>query len=290
MPLNPVHSIGTPNAIFKRYNSKKISLFSRLVRASSKVEIDPDAAENLMICMADFRYALENDVKPAFGASQEILESYLSKGITIWGQPVEDVIEDGQLLIRTASRSAGTHLVSMLLEGAPNAGKTALAAHLAMNSGFPFVKICSPDAMAGYTESAKCMQIRKIFDDAYRSDMSCVVVDNLESLIDYGPIGPRYSNLTLQTLLVLLKKQPPKGKRLLIICTTSRKDVLQQMEMLSAFTDVLHVSNLGKAEHIERVIETDSGFTPQERKTIRGKKFEKTKIRQIMSNLVCLSL
>merc|ERR1712029_416161 len=88
---------------------------NRLVRASSKVEIDPDAAENLMINMADFRYALDNDVKPAFGASQEILESYLSKGITVWGQPVKDVIEDGELLIRTAKRSAGTHLVSMLL-------------------------------------------------------------------------------------------------------------------------------------------------------------------------------
>ena len=100
--------------------------------------------------------------------------------------------------------------------------------------------------------------------------MSCVVVDNLESLIDYGPIGPRYSNLTLQTLLVLLKKQPPKGKRLLIICTTSRKEVLQQMEMLSAFTDVLHVSNLGKAEHIERVVATDPGFSDKERQAIRG--------------------
>merc|ERR1712045_519652 len=137
----------------------------------------------------------------------------------------------------------GTHLVSMLLEGAPNAGKTALAAHLAMNSGFPFVKICSPDAMAGFTESAKCMQIRKIFDDAYRSQMSCILVDNVERLLDYGPIGPRYSNLTLQSILVLLKKNPPKGKRLLVICTTSRREVLQQMEMLSAFTAVLHVSN-----------------------------------------------
>ena len=101
--------------------------------------------------------------------------------------------------------------------------------------------------------------------------MSCVVVDNLESLIDYGPIGPRYSNLTLQTLLVLLKKSPPKGKRLLIICTSSKKEVLQQMEMLESFTDVLHVSNLSKAEHVERVIETDSAFSPQERKSIRSK-------------------
>ncbi len=32
----------------------------------------------------------------------------------------------------------------------------------------------------------------------FRSMMSCVVVDNIERLLDYGPIGPRYSNLTLQ--------------------------------------------------------------------------------------------
>ena len=59
-------------------------------------------------------------------------------------------------------------LVSILLEGAPNAGKTALAAQLARASNFPFVKICSPDDMVGFTEAAKCLQIKKIFDDAYR--------------------------------------------------------------------------------------------------------------------------
>ena len=34
-----------------------------------------------------------------------------------------------------------------------------------------------------------------------RSNQSCVVVDNIERLLDYGPIGPRYSNLTLQVRL-----------------------------------------------------------------------------------------
>merc|ERR1711997_340413 len=153
---------------------------------------------------------------------------------------------------------------SIMLEGAPNAGKTALAAQLALNSGFPFVKICTPDDMVGFTESAKCMMIRKIFDDAYRSSMSCIVVDNIERLIDYGPIGPRYSNLTLQALLVLLKKPPPRGKRLLVICTTSRKDVLEQMEMLTTFTDVLHVSNLNRPEHFHRILSDNDAFNPQE--------------------------
>jgi len=63
----------------------------------------------------------------------------------------------------------------------------------------------------------------QVFDDAYKSSLSCILVDNIERLLDYGPIGPRYSNLTLQALLVLLKKQPPKGRKLLVICTSSRK-------------------------------------------------------------------
>lgn len=49
-----------------------------------------------------------------------------------------------------------------------------------------------------------------MFDDAYKSQLSCVVVDDIERLLDYVPIGPRFSNLVLQALLVLLKKAPPK--------------------------------------------------------------------------------
>merc|ERR1712223_886139 len=66
---------------------------NRLVRASSKVDIDPEAAEKLMISRADFLHALEHDVKPAFGASDEVLQSYLTRGINIWGEPVQDILD-----------------------------------------------------------------------------------------------------------------------------------------------------------------------------------------------------
>jgi vesicle-fusing ATPase len=39
----------------------------------------------------------------------------------------------------------------------------------------------------------------------FRSMMSCVVVDNIERLLDYGPIGPRYSNLTLQVTKTMVQ-------------------------------------------------------------------------------------
>jgi len=227
---------------------------NRLVKADSKVAVDIDAAEKLLVSRADFMHALEHDVKPALGAAHELLDGLFNRGIINWSDSIGSVLADGRLLVQQVASQSGPGLVSILIEGAPNAGKSALAAKLAKDAGFPFLKICSPEDMVGYTESAKCTMIRKIFDDAYRSQKSCVLVDNIERLLDYGPIGPRYSNLTLQALLVLLKKLPPKGRRLLIIATTSRREVLDQMEMIPAFTDVLHVPNLSTADHLMHVI------------------------------------
>lgn len=55
----------------------------------------------------------------------------------------------------------------MYYTGPPNSGKTALAAQLAMSSDFPFVKVCSPEEMVGFTESAKCLHIRKVSNSSF---------------------------------------------------------------------------------------------------------------------------
>ncbi|KAK9679734.1 ATPase family associated with various cellular activities (AAA) [Popillia japonica] len=241
---------------------------NRLIKASSKVEVDPEALEKLLVTRADFLHALENDIKPAFGTSQEILSRFLARGIINWGNPVKNILEDGMLYIQQAKAEDTAGIVSVLLEGPPNSGKTALAAQLAKNSDFPFIKACTPEEMVGFTETAKCLHIRKIFDDAYRSTLSCIVVDNIERLLDYGPIGPRYSNLTLQALLVLLKKEPPAGKKLLVLCTSSRRQVLEDMEMLSAFTGILHVPNISNAEFLLAILDYLEIFTGDELKHI----------------------
>ena len=48
----------------------------------------------------------------------------------------------------------------------------------------------------------------QVFEDAYKSPQSVIVVDDIERLLDYVPIGPRFSNTVLQCLLVLFKKAP----------------------------------------------------------------------------------
>lgn len=68
-----------------------------------------------------------------------------------------------------------------------------------------------------HTPQAKASQITKVFEDAYKSPMSVVILDDIERLLEYVAIGPRFSNTILQALLVLIKRQPPPGRKLLII-------------------------------------------------------------------------
>uniref|UniRef100_A0A8C7DW54 Vesicle-fusing ATPase n=1 Tax=Oncorhynchus kisutch TaxID=8019 RepID=A0A8C7DW54_ONCKI len=231
---------------------------NRHIKASATVEVDLEKAVNLQVHRDDFLASLDNDIKPAFGTNSEDYASYIMNGIIKWGDPVTAVLDDGELLVQQTKNSDRTPLVSVLLEGPPNSGKTALAAKIAEESQFPFIKICSPDKMIGHSEIAKCQAIKKIFEDAYKSQLSCVVVDDIERLLDYVPIGPRFSNLVLQALLVLLKKPPPKGRKLLIIGTTSRKDVLQEMEMLDAFSTTIHIPNISRGEQLVEALERDT--------------------------------
>uniref|UniRef100_A0A4W5PKW8 Vesicle-fusing ATPase n=2 Tax=Hucho hucho TaxID=62062 RepID=A0A4W5PKW8_9TELE len=156
---------------------------NRHIKASATVEVDLEKAVNLQVHRDDFLASLDNDIKPAFGTNSEDYASYIMNGIIKWGDPVTAVLDDGELLVQQTKNSDRTPLVSVLLEGPPNSGKTALAAKIAEESQFPFIKICSPDKMIGHSEIAKCQAIKKIFEDAYKSQLSCVVVDDIERLL-----------------------------------------------------------------------------------------------------------
>lgn len=73
-----------------------------------------------------------------------------------------EILADGGLSTQQARATEGSGLVSVLLEGPPNSGKTALAAQIAKDSDFPFIKVCTPEDMVGFVESAKCHSIRKV--------------------------------------------------------------------------------------------------------------------------------
>ena len=52
----------------------------QLLQAKDKVAVGRAEAEKLMVTMADFEHALQYDLKPAFGISDEQLDRYVFNG------------------------------------------------------------------------------------------------------------------------------------------------------------------------------------------------------------------
>ncbi|KAL7752784.1 transport between ER and Golgi ATPase protein [Sorochytrium milnesiophthora] len=224
--------------------------FNRHVKVGDVGGVQTDPGE-VQVTREDFLHALD-EVQAAFGASESELQQCVQNGI-ISLPTTKTILDKGALFIKQVKESTRTPSISVLLYGPPGSGKTALAATMAMSSDFPFIKLISPESMVGFNEVAKANQITKIFTDSYKSPLSVIVVDNLERLLNWVPIGPVFSNIVLQTLLVLLKKPPPQGKKLLVLCTTSQRSILDRMDMTEAFDSEIHVSSIQDLQSVATV-------------------------------------
>eukprot|EP00908_Phaeocystis_cordata_P013635 Transcript_2470.p1 GENE.Transcript_2470~~Transcript_2470.p1 ORF type:complete len:763 (-),score=372.96 Transcript_2470:127-2292(-) len=201
----------------------------------------------LKVMREDFLRGL-TEVLPAFGVSSEDLQACVRGGILEAGEACSRLKATATNLISQLHSSKTTSLLSVLLEGPPGTGKTALAAQLALDSRCAFCKLVSPNTMIGMNETSKAQLIAKTFDDAHKSPMSLVVLDDIERLLEYVRIGPRFSNIVLQTLLVCVKKQPRAGHKLVVLGTSSSAAVLEQLELLDVFNVALHVPPLTPVE------------------------------------------
>ncbi|KAI9043708.1 AAA family ATPase SEC18 [Aspergillus affinis] len=234
--------------------------FTRHVKVGTMAGISDDVV-NMKVNRADFHHAL-SEVQPAFGVSEEELSSRIQYGIIHYSLAINEILKEGELFVKQVGES--TPLFSVLLHGPTASGKTALAARIAIDSGFPFIKLISPEDMVGYSEMAKVQHISKVFDDAYKSRTSVVVVDNIERIIDWVPIGPRFSNTVLQTLMVFLRKQPSKERRLLILATSTERAVLKQLDVYNSFNSDIMVPNVMSYQELEHIMQNSGAFEPEE--------------------------
>jgi vesicle-fusing ATPase len=104
--------------------------------------------------MNDFIQALD-EVKPAFGMDNKSLENSIRGGFYVYGQQMTDVYSQCQEFIKSVKNSEKTTLLTVLLDGANGSGKTALAAKLAIESNFLYVKMISPEMFVGRPDFAK---------------------------------------------------------------------------------------------------------------------------------------
>ena len=189
------------------------------------------------------------EIQPMFGLKTTDLENSIQFGMINYGENYEILSSKISSLFEQIKNSQSISLLSVLLEGEPGCGKTALASYLALHSGFPFIRIISPESLVKFMESGKYTSIYNTFEDGYKSPYSIIILDNIEKLIEYIRVGPRFSNLLLQTLRVFIKKLPPKkGKKMLIIGTTSCASQLEDLDIVQDFDRRIKIPNLTKKE------------------------------------------
>mmetsp|Transcript_52434 Transcript_52434/g.102613 ORF Transcript_52434/g.102613 Transcript_52434/m.102613 type:complete len:564 (-) Transcript_52434:102-1793(-) len=213
----------------------------------------PSDISQLKIGMAEFELALE-EVKPAFGVQEETIEAAMPWGIIPFSDDFMKTKHTLLTLVNQVKNSESTRTLSVLLEGAHGSGKSALAAHIAKTASFPFVKIISPDKFVNYSEMAKVSSIAKTFDDAYKSQLSLIVLDDIERLLEFTRVGLRFSNHILQALIVLAKKAPPPGRRLLVVGTTSERPFLQEAGGAAAFNVHLSVPLVEGEDDVKAIL------------------------------------
>mmetsp|Transcript_13318 Transcript_13318/g.25262 ORF Transcript_13318/g.25262 Transcript_13318/m.25262 type:complete len:759 (+) Transcript_13318:150-2426(+) len=224
--------------------------------------------KNLVLQFSDFERALD-DVEPKFGAKSQELKAYYRNGFVPYGESFDVMMASLERLVEQVRSSDRTPLMSVLLQGPVASGKTALAAKLAVDSGFPFVRMISADEMIGYSDMSKSQMIHKVFMDSYKSPLSLIFIDDIERIIDYVPIGPRFSNTVLQTLLVLLKKIPPdEGRKLLVIGTTSVPHLLEDLGLVQAFGVNQSVPLLEEPAQVAEVLQMAAHFSDSEARSV----------------------
>lgn len=208
--------------------------FARNIKPGTVAAIGDDVV-NMKVTRQDFLGALE-EVKPAFGADDSELEEHIPWGIIHFSPSIKTLLNDGMTFVEDVRNSEKTRHRSVLIHGPAASGKTALAAHIAMRSEYPFIKVITPASMVGFRDDvAKKDFLHKVFTDAHKSPLSLLILDNLERMMEWVPVGPRFSNIILQTVVTLMQTPPPKGHRLLVLVTSSKRSVLDQLDALDAF-------------------------------------------------------
>ena len=228
--------------------SEKNLTKSKEVQKNIVKQVKVDKQEYRRVSANDFQLAFE-EVKPMFGTDNSTLEQSIRFGILDYGDRFREIQNQLNSYVNQLKNSKSANMMSILLHGEQFTGKTSLACDIALNSGFPYVKIISPNNLVKLLENGKAQEIMNIFENAYKSPLSIVIIDNIERLIEYIKIGPRFSNLILQTLLVYITKAPTnKNNKIMIIGTTSNADRMDDLELIKCFNYKMKIPSLDYME------------------------------------------
>lgn len=215
---------------------------------------DKNDVNEIKVTMNDFIEALQ-ETKPAFGINEKEFEVY--NKVFYETSASLAAIDLGAAMLEKLKKTNLYNTNSLLFFGDTGSGKTTLAVRISLQSQFPFIKIISPRQLVGMSESEKVNYIKDRFSDAYKSEEACIILDDLEGLIEFVNIGPRFSNAILQAIKIFVKAGDKK--KLFVFGTTSMPSVMQECGLFESFTESFSVEPCSRDDY-ESLCAQNSSF------------------------------
>jgi vesicle-fusing ATPase len=168
-----------------------------------------------------FYKALE-EIKPIFGNSNIDIQNLIPNNFILRKSQCNFYYEISEFI------KNNKRLKTILIHGDPKIGKSTLVSKIAVESNVKYIKMVKPIDIIRLDENEKSLYLTDVTMDAYVSESSLIIFDDIEVLTNFVDLGSTisFSNKLHQTLLTIVKTMPDNPKNSLTILCTTRSDKL----------------------------------------------------------------
>ena len=211
-------------------NSARSYAITRATNFDAKDGIEIDDTK-IIVTQKDFDDAL-TEIKPRFGLDNSIRDQTSRYGIMLYSNDFTNLYNEMKYDLYNFITSKNEQMI-MYIKGCIGSGRTSLALNIGLMTQYPCIKYISGKSVIGMIDSQRANYIKDFFVDAEKSPQSCIIIDDIENIIDwvYNPVlgVPRFS-LSICTTLKSLINYYHKNKRMIIL--TFNDDTYDTLELL----------------------------------------------------------
>lgn len=218
-----------------------------LVRSATSfaMEREMNKDKDIIVNSDDFTRALK-EVKPGYGSNdREILELSVRFGFleaTNYRSIIQRVIEFGNTILN-GSMNNGSLLLSA---SSPGSGCSTICYEIIKSLKCEFVSVISAAQLVKKTstEPGQVEYISQIFEAAHQVPRAVIILDGLESIIQYIPIGFRFSSSIMQAITAHMSDSSSNGNKIIVIATTADKQAMETIGFTNSFDEIYEIPSL----------------------------------------------
>jgi vesicle-fusing ATPase len=184
----------------------------------------------------EHKMAAISETHPIFGSDTRVINNILPENFQWKDDNIHNVYNQVVQMMTEFVDNDASYIQSVLLTGLDQrCDSSIICAKIAEVSPFPCVKYVAADEFIGMVDHNAASHLKEYFEEVYKSESSLIILDNIEDIICYSPIGPRYNNDTLRSLGVMVTKKPPNRRKIFIVATSASS--LSMLNIPNKFTE-----------------------------------------------------